>query len=96
MFSLWAKERWLRDGFCFSSNRVSRCLDLGIRSSLRSSVARCKFKIQDKKKVTGYRFRVASFKIQDTKYNVQDVNLSRLYYTRGRNASLVQGAGIFS
>ena len=31
------------------------------------------------------KFRVSSFKIQNAKYNVQDVNLSRLYYMWGGN-----------
>jgi len=74
MFSLWAKERWDRDGFSFSSKRVSRCflVDMG-----KTSIQSASLPVKDKYKI--------SLSVKKTVY--QSPDLKAIYQSKTKKES---------
>ena len=72
MFSLWAKERWLRDGFCFISKSVSRCFLVDMEeTSIRSSG----YPVGQLKKILRINAKCKIVQLAGLRVNVQDVNV---------------------
>ena len=81
MLSLWAKERWVTEESSFISNNVfSSCWDMR-KTSIQSTGQ----PVGQSKKILRINTKCKIVQLAGLPVNVQEVNLSRLYYMWGGN-----------